>query len=1353
LLIKLIVQSVRNSVAHSSVGSPLRRLALVAVAFILCALGAANIAAQVTPDYNPPPGYYDRATGLTGNALHTALHDTISNHTVIPYDISSGVDGMDALVVLDETPGNSNNIDLLYSAGNSPKSQANGSWNREHTWPRSRGIDTNGPDNADLFHLRPCDANVNSARGNKIFDISNPSDGGYKVPGHPEAATDTSTDTNSWEPPVDERGDIARGLFYMDVCYDGGVSGTTNLVLTNSVTSTSQMGILSTLMRWHREDPVSERERRRNHLIYTDYQHNRNPFIDNPDYAELLWGGVAGPTPTPSATATPTVAPLPTATPNPNITPVPTATASPTATPQPGGLSYTQDFNTTPGASGTTYPDGWTSYNNAAEDTSMTLYTSSCTAGANYNFTNRIGLLGSSSNFDVGSLVYRLPNTLGQNGFRISYQIIKIVENTRSHNFDLEVSTTSATTGFSAVVGGTFTSGTLAAGTTTAFTDTLLPADLANRSGPVWLRWSYRPSTAPGTGSRDALALDNVRLTWNSLVQPTATPVATATPLPTSTPVPTATPEPTSTPTPGPTPTPVPKTLVVNTVADTDDGTCNVADCSLREAISAANLNADTTTINFQIGGTGAHVISLQSPLPAIQQPVIVDGYSQPGSTPNTLDLGNNASVQVVIDGNELNGNEGGLRLQSGHSRLVGLALRNFTTSAALEISGPGNNFVQGCLIGTAPGQASATSNLRGIYISASDNLIGGQNIADRNLITNNGTGVVLVTGRGNELMGNLIYGNDGLGIDINDDASTLNDAGDVDGGANGSQNYPTLTTAASTGLISGMLNSAPQTEYRIEYFAVTEADASDHGEGELYLGAEVVTTDGNGNAVLDFIHEPLAGNYFLSATATNVLLHDTSEFAICAPNNAPVNQLPGPQAMAQQGTLTLSRWTDNGMSMSDPDSGSNPLQITLTAPDGMLTLASKAGLVFQQGDGTADASMVMTGPQDAINAALEGLRFVPAANYRGLTGITIVTDDQGFQGLGGGQTDSDTLDIFVEARYSVSGRISTSSGQALPNARVVATQTSGSSNVTVFSNSAGYLTMSGLPSGTYTLTPTFTGYTFTPATRSITVTDTNLSGQNFIALSGYNVSGRISNGSGVGLSGINVMRTGSSSSAVTNGAGYFTFSSVPNGSYTVTPNAAGQAFAPASRNIVVAGSNLSGFNFTASSGQNLSGRISDSRGMALANIRLQSTLPSGQSGPSVVTNSAGYFTFANLAAGQYMIAPQSVDWMFTPSARTVVISSAVVSGINFMGVTGYSVSGRIATSQGIGLANIGVLRSGSSVAVLTNGAGYYTFTNVANGTYSISPTTSTYSYTPASRNVVVAGGNLSANNFTALSE
>ncbi|MDP6860087.1 MAG: endonuclease, partial [Verrucomicrobiales bacterium] len=197
----------------------------------------------------------------------------------------------EAMSTIDADPINKNNVILIYSRRSDPSLNCCSSgWNREHLWPNSYGIESRGPAYSDIHALRPCDSNVNSSRGNKHFDESDPDSRYYKFPSHPEA-TLCSSDNNSWSPPESLKGDIARAMFYMAIRYEG-KSGEPDLELTDNLTEitsiNSKMGSLKTLLIWHILDPVSEEEKIRNDRVY-EIQNNRNPFIDRPQWVSSIW--------------------------------------------------------------------------------------------------------------------------------------------------------------------------------------------------------------------------------------------------------------------------------------------------------------------------------------------------------------------------------------------------------------------------------------------------------------------------------------------------------------------------------------------------------------------------------------------------------------------------------------------------------------------------------------------------------------------------------------------------------------------------------------------------------------------------------------------------------------------------------------------------------------------------------------------------------------------------------------------------------------------------------------------------------------------------------------------------------
>lgn len=224
-------------------------------------------------------GYYDGVEGLNGDILKAFLHDLIDNHTVISYG-----NLRDALQNSDEDPNDKGNIILLYS-GDSIKStwDSGATWNREHVWPKSLGGFKSDDAGSDMHHIRPTYTTVNSTRGNKFFD-----DGGSLV----SKTDDCYSDSNSFEPRDEVKGDVARMMFYMAVRYEGndGAAGSDlELVFGETSSTNGLLGDLETLLQWSLDDPVDDFERNRNDVIYS-YQHNRNPFIDHPELISLIWG-------------------------------------------------------------------------------------------------------------------------------------------------------------------------------------------------------------------------------------------------------------------------------------------------------------------------------------------------------------------------------------------------------------------------------------------------------------------------------------------------------------------------------------------------------------------------------------------------------------------------------------------------------------------------------------------------------------------------------------------------------------------------------------------------------------------------------------------------------------------------------------------------------------------------------------------------------------------------------------------------------------------------------------------------------------------------------------------------------
>jgi len=168
-------------------------------------------------------------------------------------------------------------VSLIYTQYSATMSQYNG-WNREHVWPQSLGGGNTSGGGADLHHIRPSDAVVNSTRGNKKYGNA---DGGKSVYGsNPASGMLGGTSGTYFEPNDNVKGDVARICLYVYVRW-GSAWGA------DSITEVFQS--VDVLLDWCEMDPVDTWELGRNEVVEA-YQGNRNVFIDYPEYAWLIFG-------------------------------------------------------------------------------------------------------------------------------------------------------------------------------------------------------------------------------------------------------------------------------------------------------------------------------------------------------------------------------------------------------------------------------------------------------------------------------------------------------------------------------------------------------------------------------------------------------------------------------------------------------------------------------------------------------------------------------------------------------------------------------------------------------------------------------------------------------------------------------------------------------------------------------------------------------------------------------------------------------------------------------------------------------------------------------------------------------
>ncbi len=242
-----------------------------------------------------PNGYYNNANDKTGDELKAALHNIIKGHTTVSYsnlwDAFWSTDNKGDGVVWDmysDVPGGTPPYTYQLGEGQCGEYNSEGDcYNREHSWPQSWCNSQTIP-SCDLHHIFPTDGWVNMKRGSNPFgevqSASWTSQNGSKLGTCKSSLGYSGT---VFEPIDAYKGDFARALMYMSVRYYGEDNNWGSSDMTNK--SEILPWAIAMLMDWNEQDPVSQKEIDRNNAIYTDYQHNRNPFVDHPEYARMIW--------------------------------------------------------------------------------------------------------------------------------------------------------------------------------------------------------------------------------------------------------------------------------------------------------------------------------------------------------------------------------------------------------------------------------------------------------------------------------------------------------------------------------------------------------------------------------------------------------------------------------------------------------------------------------------------------------------------------------------------------------------------------------------------------------------------------------------------------------------------------------------------------------------------------------------------------------------------------------------------------------------------------------------------------------------------------------------------------------
>ena len=360
--------------------------------------------------------------------------------------------------------------------------------------------------------------------------------------------------------------------------------------------------------------------------------------------------------------------------------------------------------------------------------------------------------------------------------------------------------------------------------------------------------------------------------------------------------------------------------------------------CTLRAAIQESNDTPGADTINFNIvSNASVKTIKPASALPTIKEAVTIDGYSQPGASPNTLAEGDDAVLKIQLNGTDA-GSANGLVIQASGSTIKGLMINRFAGNGVL-LSGSGatGNALEGNFIGTnAAGTADLGNGDDGVDIfGADENTVGGTSASDRNIISgNDGDGVQVVGGlgtTGNEILGNHI------GTDKNGD----NALGNSEAGVlifSVSDNTVGGTAAGTRNVISGNAQDGVRISGNASIGVATGNEVLGNFVGTRANGTEALGNGEDGVEILDARVNTVGGT---SSAARNVISGNQDDGVQVSGNLAADNQVSG----------NFVGTDENGTS--DLGNGNGGVEISSGADDNTIggTVAGARNVISGNGD------------------------------------------------------------------------------------------------------------------------------------------------------------------------------------------------------------------------------------------------------------------------------------------------------------------------------------------------------------------------------------------------------------------
>ena len=478
-----------------------------------------------------------------------------------------------------------------------------------------------------------------------------------------------------------------------------------------------------------------------------------------------------------------------------------------------------------------------------------------------------------------------------------------------------------------------------------------------------------------------------------------------------------------------------PSTLVVTNTSDAD-GVCLPGNCSLRQAINSADEGADVSTITFNIAGSGVQTISPATEFSPLVFPTIIDGYTQPGASANTLATGSDAVILIEVDGAGINDSFSNGIATVAQLTVQGMAINDF--GRGIDIEGGTGSVIAGNFLGTdASGTTFKGNVVADVLIAAGSHVVGGSAPASRNVLAANGFAIQIVNAGANTVSNNYIGLNAAGDTAIPSGGIILqsSDGNQIGGLTAGERN---VIVSAGDGIVVTGNNNVIEGNY-IGTDATGANGLLNTGSGVKLLGASTGNTIGGsaagaGNVIAScgIINSQDAGINFLGDTnnslfpsgntvAGNLIGTNAAGTAALGNNrgidltNATTNTIGGTTAAARN---VISGNILGGVRMQGASATSNILKGNLigTAVDGASTLANGANAILITSTAASNVIGGTTAGAGNVIAFSTGGAGVRVDDFAGpgnsIVGNSIFSNAAGGIDVGGsGPTANDALD------------------------------------------------------------------------------------------------------------------------------------------------------------------------------------------------------------------------------------------------------------------------------------------------------------------------------------------------------